>query len=462
MTTPMTSAPDRPRLHFTPASNWMNDPNGLIYHDGVYHLYFQYNPEGSDWGNMSWGHATSTDLLTWQEHAVALMFDEDEQVFSGSVVFDATNSSEFGSAEQPPLVALYTSATPRGQAQALAFSTDGGYTWTKHGVILDRGTTDFRDPRVFRHGTSWVMVTVEALDRQVHLFRSDDLRRWEPLSVFGPYGAPDGVWECPDLFPIGDRWVLTLSMNPGHPTGGSGMQYVVGDFDGTTFTPSRWDWLDHGHDYYAGITFSGLADPVMLAWLSNWLYAGDVPTRPWRGSTALPRRLALRGDTLIQQPALDVSTPAVYEVRDVRLGQGRLDLPAEANGAALRIQARIRPGESAVEFGVRGHDQDGSGILIGFEAGILTVDRSAGSRSGFTESFGERTTAAVATPNGVLDLDIWVDTMSVEVFADGGATTISEQIFTADDHVGVFVRSSAPGAVIDHLAVTDLSGAARE
>lgn len=460
MTTPTTSAPDRPRVHFAPARNWMNDPNGLIHHDGVFHLYFQHNPEGPDWGNMSWGHATSADLLTWHEHPVALRFDEDEEVFSGSVVFDEANSSGFGTADSPPLIALYTSASARGQAQALASSADGGYTWAKHGVVLDRGTSHFRDPRVFRHEDHWVMVAVEAVDRQVHLFRSDDLREWSPLSVFGPYGAPEGIWECPDLFPLGDRWVLTLSINPGHPTGGSGMQYIVGDFDGTTFVPSRWGWLDHGHDYYAGVTFSGTSEPTMLAWLGNWMYAHDVPTtRPWRGSTTLPRRLALRGrDVLVQAPAVRIDRPPVYEVSDLALPLGRLDLPDEAHGAALRIQARIRPGAAAVELGLRGTDRGVTPVCIRYAAGRLSVGRPTPVTAAVLPSFGVDAMAHVPLSDGVLELDVWVDTTSVEVFADGGAVAISDAVFTSHDHVGVFVRSDGPGAVVEHLVVTDLAG----
>ena len=431
----------------------MNDPNGLIHHDGLFHLYFQYNPESSDWGNMSWGHATSTDLRQWREHEVALRFDREEEVFSGSVVFDADNSSGFGTADAAPLIALYTSATAGGQAQALAYSVDGGYTWAKHGVVLDRGTTDFRDPKVFRHDDRWIMVTVEAVDRQIHLFSSTNLRDWEPLSVFGPYGAPEGMWECPDLFAVGDRWVLTLSINPGHPTGGSGMQYLVGDFDGTTFSATHWDWLDHGHDYYAGVTFSGLAEPTMLAWLSNWAYAREVPTHPWRGSTALPRRLSLRGDTLIQQPAIEPERPPIYEASRLDLPVGRFDLPSDVRGTALRIQARIRPGAGAVELCVRGAEHDAPGMRIRYSDGTLSVDRSGTS---FMVVPMADAAATVQLREGVLDLDVWVDAMSVEIFADGGAVTISEQVFTADDNVGVFLNSTQPGAVVEYFSVTEL------
>ena len=456
MTTPLTDATSRPQAHFAPAENWMNDPNGLIHHDGLYHLYFQHNPESADWGNMSWGHATSRDLRTWQEHAVALRFDHDEQIFSGSVVFDATNSSGFGVDGRAPLIALYTSATDHGQAQALAHSADGGYTWTKHGVVLDRGTAHFRDPKVFRHGGEWILVAVEALDRQVHLFRSDDLLAWQPLSVFGPFGAPEGMWECPDLFPVENRWVLALSVNPGHPGGGSGMQYIVGDFDGEAFTPSHWDWLDHGHDYYAGVTFSGLEEPVMLAWLSNWAYAREVPTHPWRGSMALPRRLSLRGDVLLQRPAVEVDRPAAFSCEHTPAPVGGFELPREAQGAALRIELAIRPAEAEVELHVRAGAEPGDAIVVRYADGVLSVDRSGASNTSFSADYGLTSSAPVEAREGVLDLDVWVDSTSVEVFADGGAVTISEQIVTTDERVGVRIAASRPGASIDSLVVTDL------
>lgn len=258
--------PYRPAIHWTPAENWMNDPNGLVYHDGTYHLYFQHNPSGNRWGNMSWGHATSPDLAHWTEQPLAIpqTFDEDgvavEDIFSGSVVVDHGNTSGFGTVEDPPLVAIYTSAytaahpTRAGiQAQSLAYSTDGGYTWTKYegNPVLDRGSRNFRDPKVIRYDDGegdayWVMVAVEAVDHQVVLYRSDDLKDWTYLSTFGPANATGGIWECPDLFelpvdgdPENTRWVMVVNLNPGSVAGGSGGQYFVGDFDGTTFTPER-------------------------------------------------------------------------------------------------------------------------------------------------------------------------------------------------------------------------------
>jgi sucrose-6-phosphate hydrolase SacC (GH32 family) len=251
--------------------------------------------------------------------------------------------------------------------------------------------------------------------------------------------------------------VLTLSINPGHPTGGSGMQYIVGDFDGTVFTPARWDWLDHGHDYYAGVTFGDWPEPTMIAWLSNWLYAGQTPTRPWRGSTALPRRLALRGDTLVQAPAVDADLPPVFQMAERALSPGRFDLPAAARGAALRIQARIRPGDAPVTLGVRSAGDGSSAVCIRYGDGALTVDRSAAMTDEIAALAGTPAVVRVPLTDGVWDIDVWVDTTSVEIFADGGAITLSEQIFPADDHIGVFIDAGVGGVVVERLTVTDLS-----
>ncbi|GAA1646999.1 hypothetical protein GCM10009806_14960 [Microbacterium flavum] len=253
----------RPLVHFTPEENWMNDPNGMVYVDGTYHLFYQHNPQGTRWGNMSWGHATSTDLMTWQEQPLAIpqSFDENgvptEDIFSGSVVYDENNTSGLAAPGQPgPLVAVYTSAYtaddprfPGIQAQSVAYSVDKGQTWTKyaHNPVLNRDSQNFRDPKVFRYdgptGSYWVMAAVEATEHRVLLYRSDDLLDWTYLSDFGPANSVGGIWECPDLFPLpvdGDpgnqKWVMVVNLNPGGVAGGSGGQYFVGDFDGTTFT----------------------------------------------------------------------------------------------------------------------------------------------------------------------------------------------------------------------------------
>ncbi len=341
----------RPELHFTPERNWVNDPNGLVFHKGVYHLFFQSNPYGNDWGNMSWGHAISRDLISWEDRPVAILFDDDGGIFSGSVVVDVTNSSGFGTPENPPLVAMYTIAQPGHQAQGLAFSVDDGETWTKYegNPVLDRGTPDFRDPKVVRYQDAgsqsyWVATCVEANDRQVLFFRSDDLKTWTPLSTFGPIGAVGGVWECPDLFPLRldggeEKWVLLVSINPGGIAGGSGTQYFVGDFDGVTFTPLEGEgdphrWLDFGRDFYAGVTFDGVPDArrILIAWMSNWDYAAAVPTSPWRGGMALPRELTL--ETVDGRPQL----------RQSLVGGGpALDIVHTATAGALREARTVLP-----------------------------------------------------------------------------------------------------------------------
>lgn len=298
----------RPLVHFSPEKNWMNDPNGLVFVDGTYHLYFQHNPSGTRWGNMSWGHATSTDLLHWEEQPLAIpqTFDADgrpiEDIFSGSVVVDESNSSGFGTAENPPLVAIYTSAyasahpTHAGkQAQSLAYSTDGGYTWTKYdgNPVLDRNSANFRDPKVFWYdgpaGAYWVMVAVEALDHKVVLYKSTDLKSWQHLSDFGPANSTSGIWECPDLFELpvdGDpgntKWVMVVNLNPGAVAGGSGGQYFVGEFDGTTFTSESTEGPQALPD---GDVFAGFDGGDYEGWtVSN--EPGNWKNGPWGSAPA--------------------------------------------------------------------------------------------------------------------------------------------------------------------------------
>ena len=235
----------RPQFHYSPVKNWMNDPNGLVYYRGQYHLFYQYNPAGNTWGNMSWGHAVSTDLVHWTELPVAIPYDANELVFSGSAVVDKNNTSGLGTKANPPLVAIYTSAKPGSQSQSLAYSTDGGLTFTKYGTVLDIGSAEFRDPKVFWYAPAnqWRMVVVKATEHKVSIYSSPNLKNWTHLSDFGPAGAVGGVWECPDLFPLAIngnprkvKWVMVVNLNPGGIAGGSGGQYFVGDFDGTTFT----------------------------------------------------------------------------------------------------------------------------------------------------------------------------------------------------------------------------------
>ncbi|MDQ3790885.1 MAG: GH32 C-terminal domain-containing protein [Actinomycetota bacterium] len=293
---PSFTEPHRPRFHFTPAKNWMNDPNGLVYHNGEYHLFYQYNPDGNTWGDMSWGHAVSPDLVHWQELPLALPHDDTEMVFSGSAVVDHGNTSGFGTPRNPPMVAIYTSHSKKDgrQAQASAYSTDNGRTWTKHAgnPVLDIGSREFRDPKVQWQAGRWLMTVALSTEHKVRFYSSPDLKTWTHLSDFGPQGAVGGVWECPDLFPLkvdGDprktKWVLVVSINPGGIAGGSATQYFVGDFDGTRFTPDD----DGSYTPPQGVVIEDF-ESSYGAWATTGSAFGSAPA-----TGALPGQLPVSG-----------------------------------------------------------------------------------------------------------------------------------------------------------------------
>ena len=304
----------RPRLHFTPAKNWMNDPNGLVWHKGEYHLFFQHNPFGTKWGHMSWGHAVSQDLINWEELPVAIAEDQDGAIFSGSAVSVGDE-----------IVAIYTRHTETHQSQCIARSTDNGRTFVKYenNPVLDENKKDFRDPKVFKYEDHWILCAVQPWDHQVSFYKSADLISWQHLSNFGPAAAIDGVWECPDLFPLtldGEQvWVLLVSLNPGGLYG-SGTQYFIGDFDGTTFTPKysteQPRWIDFGKDNYAGVTFNNEPNGkrVFIAWMANWEHIKEHPETSWSNAMTIPRELGLAryADEIVltQQP---MCTPT-YEI----------------------------------------------------------------------------------------------------------------------------------------------------
>lgn len=294
----------RPEHHLTPEVGFLNDPTGLVRLDDGWHAWYQLSPRSTH-GDVSWGHAVSDDLLAWRRLPVSISSDDEEEIWTGSVVVDTDDTAGFGPGA---LVAAYT-RHEKGrsrQSQALAVSTDGGLTWTKHGVVLDIGSTDFRDPRLLRHDGRWVMVVARALEDAVALYTSPDLHTWTPASDIAMPPGDGRPWECPDLVPLGDRWVLLLSREPG-------THYLVGDFDGTTFTPST-DLrpLDLGPDLYAGVTFAG-DRRVLLGWLDNWAYAQVLPTSPWRGQLSCARELSLATDedgtpSLAQRPLAPTTT----------------------------------------------------------------------------------------------------------------------------------------------------------
>lgn len=288
----------------------MNDPNGLLYYKGKYHLFFQHNPEANVWGNMSWGHAVSTDLYIWQELPVAIECTPTSGIFSGSAVVDHKNTSGFGTLENPPIVAIYTEHQndESNQAQCLAYSVDEGLTFKKYegNPVLDIDLPNFRDPKVNWIDGQWIMTVALPQEFKISFYSSPNLKEWTHLSDFGPAAEVGGIWECPDLLQIGKQWVLIVSLNPGGFQIGSGTQYFVGQWNGREFIADDIEtrWLDFGRDNYAGVTFSNTPEDlkIFLGWMSNWDYAAKIPTNPWRSAMTIPRKLSLQANTLIQNP----------------------------------------------------------------------------------------------------------------------------------------------------------------
>ena len=325
---------EKPKFHFTPERNWMNDPNGLLYYKGEYHLFFQHNPNGILWGDMSWGHAVSKDLLNWEHLPVALPFYPDAGIFSGSAVVDYTNSSGFGSIENPAIVAIFTKHLNDGtnQSQCLAYSLNDGRTFTYYdnNPVIDLGMADFRDPKVWRdHANNrWLMVVVKPKEFKACFYQSTNLKEWELLSEFGNVGAMGGCWECPDLFPLTtpdgiSKWILIISINPGGPHGGSATQYFIGDWDGTEFTADDTEirWIDLGTDNYAGVTFNDAPNNrrIFIGWMNNWIYANDYAQAGQLLSMTIPREIGITktGSTFIvtQEPLIDVNLVSTFELK---------------------------------------------------------------------------------------------------------------------------------------------------
>ena len=443
------AAPLRPIFHFTPATNFMNDPNGLVFLDGEYHLFYQHNPEGDKWGHMSWGHAVSRDLLRWEHLPLAMREEDGIMIFSGSAVVDASNTSELcGTAGASCLIAIYTGHTEKRQTQNLAFSHDRGRTWTKYpgNPVLDLSRRDHRDPKVFWHEPSkrWVMVSVLAGERKVRFFSSSDLKRWEMLSDFGPAGATGGAWECPDLFPLpvdGDpqnvRWVLDVDLNPGGRVGGSGAQYFTGTFDGTRFVNDNPDsltlWVDYGKDFYASQSYENIPASdgrrLWIGWMSNWAYADVEPTSPWRGVQSLPRELSLRrtpdGIRLVQTPLRELATR-----RATREGQP-IDAGRALPGAA-EIELEIdTTGPGAAEAGLRLTNGAGEEVVVGVGGQPLEVfvDRRRSRLTPFHDEYPGRHAGPVRSANGRVALRVVFDRTTLEVFANGGEMVISDRVY---------------------------------
>ncbi|MGI9548030.1 MAG: glycoside hydrolase family 32 protein [Flavobacteriaceae bacterium] len=465
----------RPQFHFTPPQMWMNDPNGLVYKQGEYHLFYQYYPEDIVWGPMHWGHAVSKDMVYWEHKPIALYPDEKGYIFSGSAVIDKDNTAGRGSYDNPPMVAIFTYHDNIGekagkndfQTQGIAFSLDNGNSWTKYEanpVIGNDGIRDFRDPKVFWHegSNSWIMVLVAG--DHAKFYRSRDLKEWSYISEFGKeQGGHGGVWECPDLFPLEvegsdeEKWVLIISINPNAPNGGSGTQYFIGNFDGTTFSSNQKEarWLDWGTDNYAGVTYNNVPgdERIFIGWMSNWDYARDTPTEKWRSAMTVPRELSLKKNgssyDLHNYPLDDFGTLFNTEFTENLIVGGEKTHQFtfdHFNESELRFRTALR------DFDL--HLKNASGDLLVFSMNSnkkeFSIDRSGSGKVDFSEKFTQRIQRMPIDnlPEEVFEIRILIDWSSIEVFINQGQYVMTAQIFPNDFYTNLEIINHHPSDLI--------------
>lgn len=468
----------RPQLHFSPQKGWMNDPNGMVYHDGIYHLFYQYYPDSTVWGPMHWGHATSKDLVTWKELPIALYPDSLGMIFSGSAVVDKNNTAGFG---KNALVAIYTqhnaALAKKGandfENQSIAYSHDHGNTWTKYQanpVLKNPGIRDFRDPKVFWHDRSnkWVMAL--AVMDHIRFYSSPNLKNWQLESEFGKsIGAHGGVWECPDLFPLkeGNRevWVLIVNLNPGGPNGGSATQYFVGDFDGNRFVPydTATKWLDYGPDEYAGITWANTGGrKIFYGWMSNWQYANVVPTKNWRSAMTIARDLNLQkiaGKYFVSsQPVYELYQRSIKKYRkqnitaknfSVTNAFGELKSPSILHFESSEIKS----------FSVKLFNEVNEALVVGFDAKTnqYYIDRRNSGKVGFENGFAVLHTAPRFINDKAVTFTLVIDATSVELFADNGLTVMTAIFFPNKNYRNITIDSE-DGFHLKSLAFDVLKG----
>lgn len=432
----------RPRYHYAAAANWLSDPNGLVHHRGEWHLFYQYNPHGEEWGHMSWGHAVSADLAQWQELPVALAETAQDMIFSGSAVVDASGSAGFGA---DALVAVYTAAAAHGpahQSQALAWSGDNGRSWSHFAgnPVLDRGLADFRDPNVFWHAASqrWIMVVALSVENRAAIYASHDLRQWDELSIIHGIGAPGHTWECPLLIELPveggseTRWLFKVDVLHGAP--GSGAIYQTGTFDGIRFHPDGaphapdWQVLDHGRDFYAAIAWheprDELGRPAWIGWMGNHAYQGRLPLQGWRGAMSLPRRLSLvrQAGRLVLRQEIEPAAAAVVH-------QARPDAPEIDRAARLDL-----PGTQ--DFALAIGDQEGRSVRIERRGTGLVVTRRD-PVSPFLD--GECETSL----EGDAPLSLWLDTGSIELLGGEGCVALTVQHRLAGERLALHFEQTA-------------------
>jgi fructan beta-fructosidase len=456
----------RPQYHFTTPQNWINDPNGLVYANGVYHLFYQSNPFGNVWGHMTWGHATSKDLLHWQHLPIAIKEENGIMAFSGSAVLDVNNTSGFSVNGARPLVAIYTGHTETLQTQNLAFSNDKGLTWTKFkgNPVLDYHKKDFRDPNVFWYQPKqqWIMALSFPNEHQVGFFASKNLQQWQQISTFGPIGDTSGVWECPDLMqvpvegqPGKYKWVLFTSQN-------ATMQYFVGEFDGTRFTnenpASTVFKQDYGTEYYAAVAYHNTPSkqPVAIGWVNNWFYANDIPTTPWKGAMALPRKLSVKKVSnqwqLLQQPVANITSlrGVASSFANVTVTNS-YTLPVKSQVFEMDCVMQPTSGEAGVKIAVG----NGHYFAIGYNAATQTLftDRTNVGTASFNKNFDSLSICKAKVPlvNGKLQLHIFYDKSIVEVYANDGSAVFTVQLFPDKNNNGIELFSNGGATTFQRI-----------
>ncbi len=447
----------RPLFHFTPPKGWMNDPNGLVYYEGEYHLFYQHYPDSTVWGPMHWGHAVSKDLVSWEHLPIALYPDSLGYIFSGSVVVDENNTSGFQTGKEKPLVAIFTyhdmvkekAGRNDRESQGIAYSLDKGRTWVKYQknpVIPNKGDTDFRDPKVFWHEPSkhWVMPL--AVGQHLEIFTSPNLKDWAKTGSFGEKeGAHGGVWECPDILSFqtseGEKWVLIQNIGRGAVNGGSGTQYFVGHFDGKTFvnenSPTTTLWLDYGADNYAGVSWFNAPNDkkIYIGWMSNWDdYATKVPTSTWRSGMTVPRELSLiktdQGYRLSQKP--------IDNLEKIRKKQEKISPTLVEKEKILDSKAILKEIEltfdlknsTANEFGIEIYNDKNEKVVLGFDKKLnqVFIDRTKSGKTDFSDKFAKIHSAPIS-PNGVVKFHVLIDVASVELFVNDGEVALTDLFF---------------------------------
>lgn len=467
----------RPLYHHSPLYGWMNDPNGMFYKDGEYHLYYQYNPYGSMWGNMNWGHSSSKDLVNWEHHPVAIEPNGLGTVFSGSSVVDKENTAGFG---KDAVIAIYTSAGAS-QIQSLAYSTDNGRTFTTYRenpiITADR---ECRDPNMFWHAESgkWVLILAAPLDKEMWIYTSSDLKNWTKESSFGQgYGAQDGVWECPDLMELPVRgtdktkWVLICNINPGGPFGGSAAQYFVGDFDGKRFTcdtkPEVTRWLDYGKDHYAAVSWSNAPEGrhTIIAWMSNWQYANNVPTKQYRSANTLPRDLELyegeNGEYLVsvtpspETNALRAGKPVKYGSFSAGKRQVAKKLPT-ANSGICEINLELTS-RSADKVNITLANAHGEQTVMTYHisARTFSMDRTQSGLTDFSKEF-PIVTVAPAPEGTKQHLRLFIDRCSIEAFDGEGRFAMTNLVFPQHPYTTIAVSTEKGSCRVNNLTIYPL------